>query len=52
MKQLNNSLISKVTQDRDPSWCIFCDARDRCSTCDVIDFGDADCDNCYKESEE
>jgi hypothetical protein len=52
MRQLNNSIINKASQDRDPSWCVACDASDRCSTCDFLDFGDGDCDNCDLGSEE
>lgn len=52
MKQINNSIISSVPQDREPNWCVMCDAMDRCSTCDFSDFGDGDCGNCDLGSEE
>lgn len=52
MKQVNQSVLKEVGQDRDPNWCVFCDAKDRCTSCDAIDFGDGDCDNCDFGKEE
>ncbi|WP_251862333.1 hypothetical protein [Clostridium sp. Marseille-Q2269] len=51
MKQINSSII-KSCQDRDPSWCVLCDKHDRCSSCDAVDFGEADCGNCDYGREE
>lgn len=46
MKQLNKSTLNDCNNDRDPNWCVFCDAKDRCDSCDSTDFGNADCDTC------
>lgn len=34
MKQMNESVIAKFENDREPSWCVLCDAKDRCDSCD------------------
>lgn len=49
MKQINKNIITSVDNDREPSWCVFCDAKDRCDSCDakipdttivvLVDFG-------------
>lgn len=46
MKQLNNSNLKDSMNDREPNWCVTCDAKDRCDSCDATDFGDSDCDSC------
>ena len=46
MKQLNKSVISSLENDREPAWCVFCDAKDRCDSCDATDFGESDCGSC------
>lgn len=43
---MNKSVIANYNNDREPSWCIFCDAKDRCDRCDAPDFSDNDCGNC------
>lgn len=50
MKQINKSLVGKAN-DRDPNWCVFCDARDRCDSCDGFDYKNDDCDTCDFGSE-
>lgn len=52
MKQINTSVLGEAGQDRNPNWCVLCDASDRCYTCDAPDFGNADCHDCDKGSEE
>lgn len=52
MKQINKAMIIEGVQDRDPNWCVFCDAKDRCDSCDATDFGEADCGTCDRGSEE
>lgn len=46
MKQMNESVIAKFENDREPSWCVLCDAKDRCDSCDATDFDDNDCGTC------
>lgn len=46
MKQLNNKTLNNSKNDREPNWCVFCDASDRCDSCDAIDFNDGDCGSC------
>lgn len=46
MKQMNESVIAKFDNDREPSWCVTCDAKDRCDSCDATDFDDNDCADC------
>lgn len=43
MKQINKSVIASMDNDREPSWCIFYDTKNRC---DTTDFGDSDCGSC------
>ena len=40
------SKVSSVDNDREPSWCVFCDAKDRCDSCDATDSDDNDCGSC------
>ena len=46
MKQINKNIITSVDNDREPSWCVFCDAKDRCDSCDATDSDDNDCGSC------
>lgn len=46
MKQLNNNTLKNSMNDREPNWCVTCDAKDRCDSCDAIDFGNGDCGTC------
>jgi hypothetical protein len=52
MKQLNNNVLCNSSQDREPSWCVFCDTYDRCSTCDAWDANDIDCGRCDNDWED
>lgn len=49
MKQINKNIITSVDNDREPSWCVFCDAKDRCDSCDATDSDDNDCGSCDLE---
>ncbi|BFL71974.1 hypothetical protein [Anaerococcus nagyae] len=50
MKQINSNklrdLVNKGNLDKDLDWCVFCDAKDRCDSCDATDFKNNDCKKC------
>ena len=46
MKQVNKNIILSSENDREPAWCVTCDARDRCDRCDASDWKNNDCGSC------
>ena len=46
MKQINKNIITSVDNDREPSCCVFCDAKDRGDSCDATDSDDNDSGSC------
>lgn len=46
MKQVNKNVITSSENDREPAWCVTCDAKDRCDNCDASDIGNSDCGTC------
>lgn len=46
MKQLNKKTLMSSDNDREPNFCLACDASDRCDSCDAFDYGNRDCGTC------